>query len=67
MTENHQTENLVTGPSKAPKIHLETLDEINTSLRKEIMSDVAREEILKLKAPTSKNSTNHQNIENSDS
>ena len=39
-TENNQTENYVAGPSKSPKILSEKLDEIITSLRKEIISDL---------------------------
>ena len=37
--ENNQTENYVAGTSKSPEIQSEKLDQIKTSLRKEIMSD----------------------------
>ena len=59
-SENNQTENYVTGPSKSPKIQPEKLDEIKMSLRKEIMSDLTmilaenQKEMLKLKAPVVK-------------
>ena len=71
VAENSQTENLVA--SKFPKIQAEKLDEIKTSLRKEILSDLTKilaenqKEMLKLTAPTVKKSTITQNLEDSDS
>ena len=32
--ENNQTENLVAGPSKSPRVHSENIDETKTSLKK---------------------------------
>ena len=40
--ENNLEENLIAGPSKSSKIHLENVDEIKMSLRKEIMSDLTK-------------------------
>ena len=42
VAENSLPENLAAGPSKSPKIQTEKLDEIKTSLRKKIMSDLAK-------------------------
>ena len=42
LTENNQVENLVAGPSKISRIHCENLDEIKSSLRKQIMSHLTR-------------------------
>ena len=42
IAENVQPEKLVAGPSKSPKIQAEKFDEIKTSLRKEIMSDLTK-------------------------
>ena len=64
-------ESLVAGPSKSPRIQLENLDEIKTSLRKEVMSDLTKllaenqKELLKLIAPMKKKSSDHQALENS--
>ena len=72
IAENNLTENLVAGPSKS-KIHLQNLDEIKTSLRKEIISDLAKipaehqRKILKLIPQLFKKSTISQNAEDSDS
>ena len=61
VAENNQPENSVAGPSKSPKIQTEKVDEIKTSLRKEIMSDLTKilaenqMELLKLIALLSKN------------
>ena len=73
VTENNQAENLIPGPSKNPRIQSKNLDEIESSLRKEIMSDLTKilaenqKEMLKLMAPTSKKPVGLQNIENTDS
>ena len=72
-TENIQTESYVAGPSKSPKVQPEKLDEIKTSLRKEIMSDLTKilaenqKEMLKLIAPAVKKPATVQNLKNSDS
>ena len=71
--ENNQSESYVAGPSKSPKIQPEKLDEIKTSLRKEIMSDLTKtlaenqKEMLKLRARNVKKPLTLQNLENSDS
>ena len=39
LTENSQNINPVAGTSKSPKVHNENLQEMKTTLRKEIMSD----------------------------
>ena len=57
---NNQPEILIAGPSKSPRVQPENLDEIKTSLRKEIMSDLAKmlaenqKEMLKVIAPVNK-------------
>ena len=40
--ENNQHENLVAGPSKSPRLQSENLEEMKTSLRKEIMSHLEK-------------------------
>ena len=73
LAENNSDENLIAGPSKSPRMQFENLDEIKTSLRKEIMSDLTkilaenRKEMLKLKAPVTKVQNNHLDIEDIDS
>ena len=58
-----QNLNLVAGTSKSPRVLTENLEEIKSSLRKEIMSDLTKilaenqKKMLKLIAPTSKNQT----------
>ena len=53
--ENDQSENYVAGPSKSPKIQPAKLDQIKTSLGKEIMSYLKNQkEMLKLVAPVVK-------------
>ena len=53
-------EDLVPGPSKNPRTHSESLDDIKSPLRKEIMSDLTKilaenqKGMLKLIAPTIK-------------
>ena len=42
VAENSQSGNLIVGPSKTLRVEPENLDEINTSLRKEIMSDLTK-------------------------
>ena len=60
IAENSPSENLVASSSKSPRIQSENLDEIKTSLRKVIMSDLAKmlaknqKEILKFIAPLNK-------------
>ena len=59
--ETNQNLNPVAGTSKSPKVLTENLEEIKSSLRKEIMSDLTKilaenqKEMLKLIAPTAKN------------
>ena len=73
VTENFPPETLVTSSSKIPRIEPESLTEIKTSLRKEIMSDLTKilaenqKEMLKLIAPLSKKQTIHINTQDSDS
>ena len=70
---NSPPENLVASSSKVPKVVPESLDEIKTSLRKEIMSDLTRllaenqTEMLHLIAPSNKNQTVRTDVQNSDS
>ena len=60
VAENNSSENLIAGPSKTLRIEPENLNEIKTSLRKEILSDLSKilaenhKEILKLIAQLSK-------------
>ena len=62
VAEDNPSEDLVAGPSKTPRVEPENLEEIKTSLRKEIISDLAKvlaknqKELLKLLAPLKKNS-----------
>ena len=71
--QNNQNEIYVAGPSNSPKIQSEKLDEIKTSLRKEIMSDLTKilaenqMEMLNLIAPTIKKPITPQNTENCNS
>ena len=73
VTENNQPENLIAGPSKFPRIQPNNLEEMRTSLRKEIMSDLGKilvenqKEMMKLVAPIAKKSSVHQNAQDSDS
>ena len=73
VTENSPSENLVVSSSKVPRIEPESLTEIKTSLRKDIMSDLTRilaenqKEMLKLIAPLNKKQTVHMNTQDSDS
>ena len=60
LAENNSTENLIASSSKNPRLDLENLEEVKTTLRKEIMSDLTKilaenqKELLKLIAPVSK-------------
>ena len=61
--ETNQNFNAVAGTSKSPRVLTENLEEIKSSLRKEIMSDLTKilaenqKELLKLIAPTVKKQT----------
>ena len=73
LAENNSTENLIASSSKNPRLELENLEEIKTTLRKEIMSDLTKilaenqKEMLKLIAPVSKKRPISSNIQDSDS
>ena len=73
VVENNSNENLIAGPSKNPRIETENLEEIKTSLRKEIMADSTKilaenqKEIFKLIAPLSKKRSISANTQESDS
>ena len=73
VAENIQSENLIAGPSKTLRVEPENLDEIKTSLRKEIMSDLAKmlaenqKEMLKLIAPRRRKQPVHPNNQDPDS
>ena len=73
VNENIPPEDLITGPSKTLRIEPENLDEIKTSLRKEILSDLSKilaknqKEMLKLIAPLSKKRVICTNDQDSDS
>ena len=72
VTANAPSENLASS-SKVPRIEPESLIEIKTSLRKEIMSDSTKilaenqKEMLKLIAPLNKKQTVHMDVQDSDS
>ena len=63
LPEISQNENLVAGTSKSPRVISENLEDIKTTLRKEIMSDLTKilaenqKEMLKLIAPPIKKQT----------
>ena len=73
VVENNSNENLIAGPSKNPRIEPENLEEIKTSLRREIMTDLTKilaenqKEIFKLIAPLSKKRSVSANVQESDS
>ena len=73
LAENNSTENLIASSSKNPRLELENLEELKTTLRKEIMSDLTKilaenqKEMLKLIAPSNKKQTIHMNAQDSDS
>ena len=60
MSGNSQSENPVAGTSKSPKVRTENLEELKSTLRKEILSDLTKivaenqKEMLKLTAPVAK-------------
>ena len=57
---NNQSENLVAGTSKSPKFRTENLEEMKSTLRKKVLSDLTKilaenqKEMLKLMAPVIK-------------
>ena len=69
LAENNPRESLIAGPSKSARLKPENLEEIKTSLRKEIMSDLTKilgenqKEMLKLIAPLNKKQTVHVNVQ----
>ena len=73
LAENNSTENLIASSSKNPRLELENLEEIKTTLRKEIISDLTKilaenqKEMLKLIAPVSKKRPISLNSQYSDS
>ena len=73
LAENNSTENLIASSSKNPRLELENLEEIKTTLRREIMSDLTKllaenqKELLKLIAPVSKKRPISSNAQDSDS
>ena len=73
VAKNSLPENLVAGLSKTLSVEPENLDEMKTSLRKEIMSDLAeisaenQKEILKLMAPSNKKRPARLDDQDSDS
>ena len=70
---NNSSENLVVGPSKVLRVKPENFEEIKTSLRKEIMTDLTnilaenQKEMLKLIAPLNKKQPACLNVQDSDS
>ena len=72
VAENTQPENLIAGPSKSLRVEPENFNEIKTSLRKGIMSDLAnilaenQKEFLKLRAPVNKKHPVHSKEQDSD-
>ena len=73
IAENTPPENLIAGPSKVPRVEPENPEEIKTSLRKEIMSDLTKilgeiqKEMIKLIAPLNKKQSVRSSIQDSDS
>ena len=73
IAEDNTTENLVAGPSKTHRKEPEILEEIKTSLRWEIMTDLTKilaenqKEMLKLIAPLNKKQPVSPNAQDSDS
>ena len=73
VTENFPSENIVASSSKVLRTEPESLTEIKTSLRREIMSDLTKilaenqKEMLKLIAPLNKKQTVLMNAQDSDS
>ena len=73
VTGNNSTENLIASSSKNPRLESENLEDIKTTLRKEIMSDLTKilaenqKEMLKLIAPLNKKQPVSLNTHDSDS
>ena len=73
LAENNSTETLIASSSKNPRLELENLEEIKTTLRKEIMSNLTKilaenqKEMFKLIAPLNRKQTVHSNAQDSDS
>ena len=73
IAENTPFENLIALPSKVPRVEPENLEEIKTSLRKEIMSDLTKilaenqKEMPILIAPLNKKQPASSNVQDSDS
>ena len=73
LTENNSTGNLIASSSKNPRLEPENLEELKTTLREGIMSDLTKilaenqKEMLKLIAPVSKKRPISSNIQDSDS
>ena len=73
ITENNSPENLIASSSKNPRLESENLEEIKSTLRKEIMSDLTKilaenqKEMLKLIAPLNKKQPVSLNTHDSDS
>ena len=73
LTENNSTGNLIASSSKNPRLEPEDLEELKTTLRKEIMSDLTKvlvenqKQMLKLIAPACKKRSASSNIQDSDS
>ena len=73
VNENIPSEDLIAGPSKTLRIEPENLDEIKTTLRKEILSDLSKilaenqKEMLKLIAPLSRMRPVYTNDQDTDS
>ena len=71
--ENSPSENLVASSSKVRRVESESLVEIKTSLRKEIMSDLTKilaenqKEMLKLISPLNRKQTVRTDLQDSDS
>ena len=73
LAETNTVENLIAGPSKNSRIEPENLEEIKTSLRREIMTDLTKilaenqKEMLKLIASLNKKQPVCPNVQDSDS
>ena len=73
VAENSPSENLIASSSKVPRVEPESLVEIKTSLKEEIMSDLTKilaenqKEMPKLIAPLNKKQTVRTDVQDSDS
>ena len=73
LTGNNSTENLIASSRKNPRLEPENLEEIKTTLRKDILSDLTKilaenqKEMLKLIAPLNKKQPVSLNTHDSDS